>query len=284
MQPGSSIESMVGATSHTKESLETRVREFAAVQPWIHNIELPHGVRTRVDSDDERHSRSLGKWRRLEPHLSAAGVAGKRVLDFGCGDGFFSLKCNEMGAKEVVGVDINQHRIEKARFVQEILGRPNVRFVQNSLYDAEVKDLGEFDIVLCLGLVHRVPDPLAALKTLAGLGTSILVEWRAFEDPRRRSLLLYTKRDNEADPDITGYFYPTVEWVQAILGELGFAHQFVDDDSPWGRSVVIASQIEGPLYHQPDVRRQVNRRRLLRAYTRRYLSEVRDVLRGRITV
>ncbi len=47
--------------------------------------------------------------------LEQVGVEGARVLDYGCGDGRYALRFLELGAKEVVGIDISPSMIEQAK-------------------------------------------------------------------------------------------------------------------------------------------------------------------------
>ena len=70
---------------------------------------------------------SSGSWSRDEPRLLSDWTArpfllkwclpveGKRVLDLGCGEGYFTRKIARKGAQEVLGIDISPAMIELAR-------------------------------------------------------------------------------------------------------------------------------------------------------------------------
>ena len=88
----------------------------------------------------------------LERHLGD--VEGKRVLDLGCGHGWFTHELHQRGA-DVVGVDGSQELLARAR------GRyPEVRFEQADLRQRYV---GEFDVVVALMVLMDIPD-LATLE------------------------------------------------------------------------------------------------------------------------
>ncbi len=59
--------------------------------------------------------------------LESVGVKDKRVLDLGCGDGSHALRIKEIGAAQVVGVDINKEMIDLA--TTKSMNTPGVSFV-----------------------------------------------------------------------------------------------------------------------------------------------------------
>lgn len=266
----------------TKKEILRRVEELGSTQPWNHNFLLPFGVQTRPSiANSERHGKSTGKWKWLRPYLESLDLSGKRVLDVGCNEGFFSLRCRELGAREVVGIDINPQRIEKAHFIIDVLQPSAVQFVQRDLFGPDLPEIGRFDVAMCLGVLHRVPNPYGALCIISALADQVVIEWRAFHDKEGRSLLWYRRLVNESDPDNTSYFFPTVTWVEEVLHEQGLTYSFVDDDSPWNRAVVIASRSDAPLFQRGNVRRRTSVVNELRARCIGRFRCVRQFLTGR---
>ena len=81
-------------------------------------------------------------------------VKGKRVLDLFSANGGFSLIAALAGAKEVVGVEYSQERIQCAEFVvNKIRSKLNtkIEFIQGDVYDIEGFFDEPFDVVMCLG-------------------------------------------------------------------------------------------------------------------------------------
>ncbi|MFW5904167.1 MAG: METTL5 family protein [Candidatus Saliniplasma sp.] len=65
-------------------------------------------------------------------------IMGKKVIDFGCGTGIFSLGAALLGAEKVVGVDVDKEAIEIAKDLAK-------RWDVNHKIDFKVMDITEFD-------------------------------------------------------------------------------------------------------------------------------------------
>ena len=55
---------------------------------------------------------AAGEWHQLQPLFPD--VAGKRVLDLGCGYGWHCKYAAEQGARQVLGLDLSQKMLERA--------------------------------------------------------------------------------------------------------------------------------------------------------------------------
>jgi SAM-dependent methyltransferase len=88
------------------------------------------------------------------------------AIDLGCAEGWFSHRLLELGASRVVGVDRRGQCIHRATLVRDHLGIPADRlsFVHADLFGPEVAALGDFDVVLLLGLVYQLEDPVGAMR------------------------------------------------------------------------------------------------------------------------
>lgn len=86
-------------------------------------------------------------------------IAGKRILDIGCGTGENSALFALLGAK-VHGVDISSSSIEIARRRVELDGTSdNARFVCAPIEQVDLEPDG-FDVVWCSAFLHHVIDEL----------------------------------------------------------------------------------------------------------------------------
>jgi 2-polyprenyl-3-methyl-5-hydroxy-6-metoxy-1,4-benzoquinol methylase len=75
-----------------------------------------------------------------------------RLLDYGCGDGYWASRLSVIENCSVTGVDYNPLRIERARAMA-----PKAVFLEADLSRDQL-ELGLFDIVLCSQVIEHVPD------------------------------------------------------------------------------------------------------------------------------
>ena len=110
---------------------------------------------------------------RLEVHgpalLDACGdVAGLRVLDLGCGQGYFSRDLARSGAS-VIGIDLSERQIDNAlrHEQQEPLGLEYRVLAAERI--ADEFSAGDFDLVTACMSVHDMPDQAAVLRATTAL-------------------------------------------------------------------------------------------------------------------
>jgi 2-polyprenyl-6-hydroxyphenyl methylase / 3-demethylubiquinone-9 3-methyltransferase len=102
---------------------------------------------------------------------AAGGLAGKRVVDVGCGGGILSEALAARGA-DVVGIDLGEKALGVAQLHQLETGSSvDYRLIAAEALAAEMP--ASFDVVACMELLEHVPDPaaiVAACGTLAKPG------------------------------------------------------------------------------------------------------------------
>lgn len=89
-------------------------------------------------------------------------IAGKDILDFGCGVGLQSAAMAMRGAGHVLGLDTNPRTLERARALATDLGLSKLAF-QDRL---EPRHRGEFDLVISQNSMEHFPDPAAVLEQM----------------------------------------------------------------------------------------------------------------------
>jgi tRNA (mo5U34)-methyltransferase len=110
-------------------------------------------------------------------------LRGKRVLDIGAWHGCFSFECERRGAAEVVALTLESPEQTGFDRLHEAIGSRVVRHVQQSIYTADPKEIGTFDVVLFLGVLYHLRYPLLALDRIRNLCTGIcLVETHVLDD------------------------------------------------------------------------------------------------------
>ncbi len=133
--------------------------------------------------------RSDWKWARIAPHLELEGC---RVLDIGCGNGYFGLRMLAAGAALVVGID------PMLLFVMQWLAcRHFSGDIANYVLPLGIEDLPadpvRFDTVFSMGVLYHRKDPSHHLERIHSLlrpgGTLVLETLVLPEDQQQEELV-----------------------------------------------------------------------------------------------
>lgn len=104
---------------------------------------------------------------RLDFIDARAGLAGKRVLDVGCGGGILSESMAHRGA-EVTGIDLGEAPLEAARR-HAAEHSVDVRYRNVAVETLADEQPGEFDVVTCMEMLEHVPDPASIVEACSRL-------------------------------------------------------------------------------------------------------------------
>jgi SAM-dependent methyltransferase len=107
---------------------------------------------------------SRGQLERWLGSMGLASFSGKEVLDVGCGMGRNPYWMAQAGAKRVLAVDVDDQSLNAAHRNLDPL--PNAKVEKHSVYDLDPNQLGTFDRVTCIGVLHHLEDPKRALQSL----------------------------------------------------------------------------------------------------------------------
>ncbi len=201
--------------TETPEDLNRRIDQHK----WWHVIELAPGITTPGKASNQT----------ILPFLEIpADLTGKTVLDIGCWDGYFSFECENRGAARVVASDVWEYAGRGAfDFARETL-TSNVEPMVASVYDLspDLFDGDRFDLVLFLGVLYHLKDPLGALEKAASVtapgGTMIIdtvvdVKHLTDEVPVMRYF-----PGAEANKDPSNWWAPNPAAVAAMCATAGF--------------------------------------------------------------
>jgi 2-polyprenyl-6-hydroxyphenyl methylase/3-demethylubiquinone-9 3-methyltransferase len=94
-------------------------------------------------------------------------VAGKRVIDVGCGGGILAEAMAHRGAT-VTGIDMGEAPLAVARLHQLESG-VSVDYRQSTAEEIAAEMPAHFDIVTCMEMLEHVPDPASVIRACAAL-------------------------------------------------------------------------------------------------------------------
>ena len=96
-----------------------------------------------------------------------APLAGRTVLDIGCGGGLMAEAMAARGAK-VTGIDLSEGALKVARLhLKESSRQVDYRHVSAEALAAERP--GHFDVITCLEMLEHVPDPGSVIRAVAAM-------------------------------------------------------------------------------------------------------------------
>jgi cyclopropane fatty-acyl-phospholipid synthase-like methyltransferase len=180
-------------------------------------------------------------------------VAGKRLLDLGCGDGCELVPLARLGA-EATGVDNSPVQLAAAQRTADTLG-VRVRLVQADFLSLPEELLrGEFDLVFSSGATAWVGD----LDRWFGSVRHALVPGGVFVLRAGHTLSTFLAPKGERrDPDRSSYFEqgPFVQRVgwDADWNPLGEEHTFVEWSHTLGAVVTAVAQAGLRITHLAEV-------------------------------
>jgi tRNA (mo5U34)-methyltransferase len=158
------------------------------LQPWRKGPWSLFGV--AIDSE----WRSDWKWARIAPHLEP--LSGRRILDVGCGNGYYGWRMCAAGASSVLGVDptvlfVMQH----AAVSHYVAASDDSIALRNQLLPCRLEELGPtepFDTLFAMGVLYHRRDPLVHLRELRQrlrAGGQLVLETLILDDPDLRVLV-----------------------------------------------------------------------------------------------
>ena len=105
---------------------------------------------------------------RLDWIQSMAALAGKQVLDIGCGGGILADSMARRGA-QVLGIDLSTKALKVAQLHAMEAQTPNIRYREVSAEALVSEAPGSFDVVTCMEMLEHVPDPASVVAACAQL-------------------------------------------------------------------------------------------------------------------
>ncbi|MEM7303975.1 MAG: tRNA 5-methoxyuridine(34)/uridine 5-oxyacetic acid(34) synthase CmoB [Pseudomonadota bacterium] len=211
----------IGSSSDLSSSQAVRIKQsLQTLHPWRKGPFNYFGI--HIDSEWQCQM----KWDRIAPHLNS--IQNKKILDVGCGNGYFMLRMLGEGAKTVIGVDPTLVFFSQFYTLTQCL----TPAINAHLLPMPFEDLNEhingFDYVLSMGVLYHRREPLTHLQRLfqhLQPGGTVIIE----------TLILNTEELKELIPEnrYAGmknvWSIPSPNLVQKWLGDCGFVNLQLHD-------------------------------------------------------
>ena len=229
MRPGIRERSTTGRHTPDVPIAGAELQAAADRITWFHSMDLGHGVRTRGTYDPRRTLPRLALPDRLD---------GTTVLDVGAWDGFFSFEMERRGADVLATDSFSWHgegwgTKDGFLLAREALGA-GVRDLDISPAEITPERIGDaYDIVIFLGVLYHLRDPILVLERLRAVTRRLLVlETEVGMLLARRAAAKFYP-GNELNDDPTNWWAPNVPAVTGMLRATGFR----DVSVVWKRSL-----------------------------------------------
>ncbi len=211
---------------------------------WFYEFELPDGSRTEsylpAEARTVHTTRLAMAMAALEPHY------GDRwdqvdVLDLACHQGWFAAQLAGKGCRRVTGMDAREEHVADSELICRAMGLSNTGFVRCDI-DALTKnpDIQPADIVLMLGLIYHLENPVGAIRaarkmctghclieTQVGPHLSGMLDWGHFDFVRPIqgcfTIIDETEETHANEASTTGIcLAPSAETLVWIMRKVGF--------------------------------------------------------------
>jgi tRNA (mo5U34)-methyltransferase len=227
----------------TPEELQAQADAFG----WYHTIDLGNGVVTKGSSVQETSAGVIPD------------VTGRSVLDIGAWDGKFSFAAEQAGASRVValdhyawGVDFDargsywaecihtgtlpdQSRDETDFWRPDLPGQWGFNFAKTVL-DSKVEpvvgdfqkmdldELGQFDVVLYLGVLYHMKEPFTCLERVRAVTKDVaVIETEAVHiEGLDHEVLLQFHAGSDLRIDFGNWYVPTIQALHNLCRAAGF--------------------------------------------------------------
>lgn len=151
------------STSWPREAIDQGLHARA---PWFYAYEFTNGAHTEAPPGETQEIHT-DRADAIFPHLDrlfAGRWADVRCLDLACHEGWFSMQVAQRGAASVFGIDLRPEHIERAQWIAEASGASHVRFQTDDLFALAGRHEEQYDIVLCLGILYHLENPMGAVR------------------------------------------------------------------------------------------------------------------------
>jgi tRNA (mo5U34)-methyltransferase len=245
--------------------------EQAHAREWFYSYELPDGSTTPTYHGIDIQAIHDTRWQMLETCLDknlGPERNGLSALDLASHQGWFAYNMARAGFSRVLGIDARQAHVDDSKLISNIFGLKHLSFQKGDIHEQNPDQIGRFDVVLMLGLLYHLENPVGALRlcralcnTLCVIETQIVPGMTGFVDygsyqyvrPLKGSFGIIDETDDTQGPEasITGVcLVPSLDALMWLLEKVGFSSAEVLEPPPgayeqlrYHKRVMVAARV-----------------------------------------
>ena len=192
--------------------------EQAHSRDWFYSYSLPDGSTTPTYHGDDIKAIHDTRWKMVSDCLSerlGSSADGLDALDLASHQGWFAYQMANSGFSRVLGIDARESHVEDSTLIRDIYQLENLDFRQGDIHEQSADEVGQFDVVLMLGLLYHLENPVGALRTCRELCKNLcLIE-------------------TQIVPGMTGYVdYGSYQYVRPLKGSFGIIDETGETHGP----------------------------------------------------
>jgi len=185
---------------------------------WFYRFTLPSGKVTPTYDDgalDQIHESRLAMLDSVVRARFGATLAGHNAIDIACHQGWFATKLAQWQADDVLAIDARSEHVADTTLIRDTLQLSNLRVQQSDVHALDADKLGRFDLVLMLGLIYHLENPVGALRQARALTRQVCVV------------------ETQIVPGMTGVVdYGSYRFVRPLKGSFGIIDETEETHGP----------------------------------------------------
>lgn len=233
----------------TKEEL---LKEIAARKPWYQRISFDKYGVTTTDNIENMYNdpspdnqidglgaleaaqmRPVPKWKYIKNFLPD--VKGLEILEIGSNNGFFSFEFAKLGARQVIGIDVNTEWINRANWCKSVLGYDQVSFYHYDfmIYDntqsgsvgfLQTRDSNipiprkSCDMIFSSTVINHMYFPIFAIYKMLSMARKwVIIDFPILKEPAGNA---YIRMDMQPDGHVHAFLF-NKEMLNQVLLRMG---------------------------------------------------------------